>query len=102
MKSSTSPNQQLHPLFSLGQVLATPGAIDVLDRTGTSVTTLLRRHQTGDFGSLCAADVQLNLEAIVTGLRILSCYEIGASRERVWIITEHDRSVSTVLLPGEY
>ncbi|WP_175772006.1 hypothetical protein [Paraburkholderia phenazinium] len=102
MKSSTSAFGQLHPLFPLGQVAATPGAIDVLDRTGTNVTTLLSRHQNGDFGSLCAADVRLNLEAIVVGLRILSCYEIGVLRERVWIITERDRSVSTVLLPGEY
>ncbi|MEW6344836.1 MAG: hypothetical protein RXR20_05005 [Paraburkholderia sp.] len=102
MKPNTSPDHQLQPLFPLGQVVATPGAIDVLDRTGTNATTLLWRHQNGDFGSLCAADVRLNLEAIVVGLRILSCYEIGASRERVWIITERDRSVSTVLLPGEY
>lgn len=102
MKSSAAPNSLPHPLLSLGQVVATPGAIDVLDRTGTNATTLLWRHQNGDFGSLCAADVRLNLEAIVVGLRILSCYEIGASRERVWIITERDRSVSTVLLPGEY
>jgi len=102
MKSSTSPHTLLHPPFPLGQVVATPGAIDVLDRTGTHVMTLLSRHQNGDFGSLCAADVRLNLEAIVAGLRILSCYEIGASRERVWIITEHDRGLSTVLLPDEY
>jgi hypothetical protein len=102
MITSTPPDDRLHPLFPLGQVAATAGAIDVLDRTGTNVTTLLWRHQNGDFGSLCAADVRLNLQAIVVGLRILSCYEIGTSRERVWIITERDRSVSTVLLPGEY
>jgi hypothetical protein len=102
MKSSTSSHNQLQPIFPLGQVVATPGAIDVLDRTGINVTTLLWRHQNGNFGSLCAADVRLNLEAIVVGLRILSCYEIGVSRERVWVITERDRSVSTVLLPGEY
>jgi hypothetical protein len=102
MKSNTSPDHQLQPLFPLGHVVATPGAIDVLDRTGTNVTTLLWRHQNGDFGSLRAADVRLNLQAIVVGLRMLSCYEIGVSRERVWIITERDRSVSTVLLPGEY
>lgn len=102
MKSNVSQDSRLHPLFPLGQIAATSGAIDVLDRTGTNVTTLLSRHQNGDFGSLCAADVRLNLEAIVVGLRILSCYEISASRERVWIITERDRSISTVLLPGEY
>lgn len=102
MNSDISPDNLLHPLFPLGQVVATPGAIDLLDRTGSNVTTLLSRHQNGDFGSVCTTDVRLNLEAIVVGLRILSCYEIGASRERVWIITERDRSVSTVLLPGEY
>jgi len=95
-------NEDKKPLFLLGRTVVTQGAIDVLDRTGTHVTTLLSRHQSGDFGSLCAADVRLNLEAIVAGLRILSCYEIGASRERVWIITAHDRSLCTVLLPDEY
>ncbi|WP_133647754.1 hypothetical protein [Paraburkholderia flava] len=101
MKSDISPGDLLPPLFRLGQLVATPGAIDVLDRTGTNVTTLLWRHQHGDFGSLCEADVRLNREAIAAGTRILSCYEIGASRERVWIITEADRS-TCVLLPDEY
>lgn len=102
MKDNISPNDLLPPLFPPGQILATPGAIEVLDRTGTEVTALLWRHQHGDFGSLCEADVRLNREAIVAGTRILSCYELGVHRERVWIITEADRSSTCVLRPDEY
>ncbi|PQV51902.1 hypothetical protein [Paraburkholderia sp. BL21I4N1] len=91
-----------HPLFPLGRLLATPGAIDLLDRTGTNATSLLHRHQCGDFGDLCASDVQANRDAILTGARILSCYRIGARQEKVWVITEADRDATTILLPSEY
>ncbi|RKE24452.1 hypothetical protein B0G76_8340 [Paraburkholderia sp. BL23I1N1] len=91
-----------HPLFPLGRLLATPGAIDLLDRTGTNATSLLHRHQCGDFGDLCASDVQANRDAILIGARILSCYEIDTRRAPVWIITESGRRVTTILLPSEY
>jgi len=87
-------------LFPLGAVVATPGALDLLDRNGINATTYLARHQCGDFGTLCLADVQENLFAADHGLRILSGYDIG--KERLWIITEADRSSSTLLLPSEY
>lgn len=88
------------PLFRLGMVVATPGALDLLDRNGINATTYLTRHQHGDFGTVCPSDRQENLFAIDHGLRILSAYDI--ERERLWVITEADRSSTTLLLPAEY
>jgi hypothetical protein len=87
-------------LFPLGAVVATPGALDLLDRKGINAASLLARHQHGDFGAIDAADVQANLFAADHGLRILSSYGIG--KERLWVITEADRSATTLLLPSEY
>ncbi|MEZ7524803.1 MULTISPECIES: hypothetical protein [Burkholderia] len=92
----------LEPLFSLGHVLSTPGAIDLLDRTGTNADDLLRRHQSGDWGVVCASDARSNDLAVVNGTRILSTYELGTRRERLWIITEANRRATTLLLPSEY
>jgi hypothetical protein len=60
----------------------------------------LARHATGDWGELCAFDRRQNEIALREGLRVLSSYEVPAGR--VWIITEADRSVTTILLPEEY
>ncbi|WP_071768968.1 hypothetical protein [Burkholderia ubonensis] len=89
-------------LFSLGRVFATPGAIDLLDRTGTNADDLLRRHLSGDWGVVCASDARSNQLAVVDRARILSAYELGARRERLWIITEANRRATTLLLPSEY
>ena len=90
----------LTQLFSLGVVVATPGALDLLDRAGINATTYLERHRCGDFGTLSPHDIHENRFAVNRRLRILSAYEIG--RERLWLITEADRSVTTLLLPSEY
>ena len=90
------------PLFPLGQIVATPGALDLLDRTGINASALLYRHQHGDWGVVCAEDAQSNNQAILVGARIVSAYELGLRRERLWIITEADRRVTTLLLPEEY
>lgn len=95
--TSASPKR---PLFSLGAVVATPGALDLLNRHGTNAASLLARHQYGDFGTLGADDIRENLLSIENGFRILSAYEIAG--ERIWVITEADRSVTTLLLPSEY
>jgi len=87
--------------FSLGQVVATPGALDLLDRTATNALDLLIRHQTGDWGSVPPEDAEENLQSISSGCRILSSYYLNDS-ERLWIITEADRSVTTLLLPDDY
>lgn len=99
-KKPVGPTPESKALFPLGAVVATPGALDLLDRNGINATTYLTRHQRGDFGTVCPSDVQENLFAADHGSRILSAYDIG--KERLWIITEADRSVTTLLLPSEY
>lgn len=89
------------PLFTLGQVVSTPGALDLLDRTGTNAFDLLQRHQHGDWGSVPAEDAEENQRSVEAGYRILSSYFLNDT-ERLWIITEADRSATTLLLPSEY
>ena len=87
--------------FPLGRVVATPGALEVLEKTGISAYRLLARHQAGDWGELSAEDVRENEASLVHGWRLLSAYPLS-NREKVWIITEADRSITTLLLPEEY
>ncbi len=84
----------------LGRVLATPGALRLLSEIGRHPFDYLARHATGDWGDLCAFDRRQNEIALRDGHRVLSSYETAAGR--VWIITEADRSVTTILLPEEY
>ena len=88
-------------LFKYGKIVATPGAAALLAGT-TSVTAsrLLFRHVSGDFGDMCADDVDENNYAIANGLRVMSAYPVAG--EKLWVITEADRSVTTFLLPEEY
>ena len=86
--------------LSLGRVVATPGALKLLSEIGAHPFGYLARHATGDWGELCAYDRRQNEIALREGLRVLSSYPVG--RECVWIITEADRSVTTILLPEEY
>lgn len=88
-------------LFPLGLVVATPLALKELEARGMNPSQLITRHVTGDFGDLCDSDKLSNLDAIQNGGRILSAYKIDSS-EKVWVITEHDRSSSTVLMSSEY
>lgn len=90
--------------FELGACVATPSVLEVLEQQGVSPLDLLKRHSSGDWGEVCAADARENERALKTGLRVLSVYEVnpcGVSR-RVWIITEADRSSTCILLPSEY
>jgi hypothetical protein len=84
----------------LGKVVATPGALKLLSEMGGHPFDLLTRHATGDWGELCAFDRRQNEIALREGLRIFSSYKVPAGR--VWIITEADRSFTTILLPEEY
>ncbi len=90
-----------NPLFNLGDVVATPQSICVLNDHSISVQSLLQRHASGDWGDLCTEDMQANNDALQYGDRLLSSYVISDSC-KVWVITEYDRSVTTVLLPSEY
>ena len=89
------------PLFSLGRMLATPGALDALAAAEASAATYLGRHVRGDWGDLDDEDRQANVLALRCGERLLSAYRLPTG-ERVWIITEWDRSATTVLLPSDY
>ena len=87
-------------LFELGQVVATPAALDLQERHSMTPMQLLQRHVSGDFGDLCDEDKEANNEAIWNEERILSSYKIGD--EKLWVITEADRSSTTILLSNEY
>lgn len=93
-----------HARFELGRVVVTPGALQLLEQVGINVFDLLARHASGDWGDVCAEDAKVNEYAVINGGRVLSVYTLvpGSEDERVWIITEHDRSVTTVLRPDEY
>jgi hypothetical protein len=86
-------------LFNPGQIVATPGALELKHR-GVNLLSYLLRHLSGDWGDLVEEDKQENLFSLDNGLRLLSAYitQLG----RLWIITEADRSVTTFLLPEEY
>jgi hypothetical protein len=92
------------PLFDLGRVVATPGAMDLLVSAGESPARLLERHAGGDWGQVPPEDARENERSLKYGFRILSSYPVGseAGGERVWVITEADRSSTCLLLPGEY
>ena len=87
--------------FAVGRVVATPGAMDALQAAGVDALALLARHVTGDWGDVDAQDAQENEFSIGRHLRILSAYALPDGA-RVWVLTEADRSMTTILLPGEY
>ena len=88
------------PLFSLGRVVATPGAIALMEAARIDPVQLLQRHQSGDWGDLDAEDERENDYAVHRWLRIFSAY--GTPPDRLWVITEADRSLTTILRPDEY
>jgi hypothetical protein len=91
---------QLRISFPLGRILATPGALALSEAHAVDLLPLLIRHRSGDWGDVCADDARANREALDTGLRILSAYDTVAGR--LWVVTEADRSATTILLLSEY
>lgn len=89
------------PLFALGSVYATPGALAALASRSLEPAAFLARHVTGDWGVLDENDTTENQFALEHGTRILSSYPLDDG-ENLWIITEADRSSTTLLLPDEY
>jgi hypothetical protein len=87
--------------FTLGQVVATPASLDLLEEHRRSAVEYLRRHTAGDWGDVDASDQQANEAAVRSGNRLFSVYRITADLS-IWIITEADRSATTILLPSEY
>jgi hypothetical protein len=89
------------PKFRLGSMAVTRGASDAFIRSGDNVGALIVRHVDGDWGDLDDYDASQNDEAVTRDLRILSSYVLSTG-EKVWIITEGDRSRTTILTPDEY
>jgi hypothetical protein len=88
-------------LFELGRIVATPGALQALEAAGEQPAQFLDRHVSGDWGELDDEDKQENEFSLRNGFRIFSAYTTAAG-EKIWIITEADRSATTILLPEEY
>lgn len=89
------------PRFPMGQPVITTAAQSMLERAGLSPTVLLDRHLRGDWGHLEVDDLAENELALLTGKRLLSSYPLF-NGERIWVITEADRSDTTILLPEDY
>jgi len=89
------------PKFEPGQICATPGALEAMNEAEQTPMEFIGRHLYGDWGEVCADDQQANEEALEQKLRLLSAYRTKTG-VKLWVITEADRSVTTVLLPSEY
>jgi len=92
---------ELPKKFPLGQILATPSAMEALRQANQSAADFLLRHATGDWGELSSVDRRQNELALLHGERILSAYRTHQGC-RLWIITEADRSATTIVLPEDY
>jgi hypothetical protein len=94
-------NEKSSVLFLLGQVFLTVGAREALAESGQTANEFLTRHEKGDYGIICEDDRRENELSLREGFRILSSYKT-AKGEKLWVITESDRSYTTALLPEEY
>jgi hypothetical protein len=89
------------PAFELGQIVATPGALAALQKAGQQPGEFLIRHVNRDWGNLSDEDRKENDYSLEHGFRLLSAYRTNAG-DSLWVITERDRTVTTLLLPEEY
>jgi hypothetical protein len=87
--------------FNLGMIVATPGALEALENSGQTPAEFLSRHANSDWGDVDAADAAENELSVAEGFRILSAYKTR-NGVKLWVITEADRSATTILLPDEY
>ena len=87
--------------FALGQTFITPGAQEAIQIAGQTEIEFLRRHMSCDWGELSDEDIVENDVLLKEGFRLLSSYRTGKGQQ-IWIITEADRSATTILLPSEY
>ena len=87
--------------FPLGQTVATPGALDALAKAGQEPSAFLSRHVRGDWGEISDGDRQMNDEGVIAGDRLLSAYTLSTG-VKIWVITEADRSATSLILPEEY
>jgi hypothetical protein len=89
------------PLFALGKIVLTPGALRALAMSGDDPVMYLARHRCGDWGELDDEDWKTNNTELTHAGRLLSAYKLS-NNERIWIITEATRERTTLLLPDEY
>jgi len=101
LDSESNREPQRVPLFELGRIIATRGAIETMERRDIDYTTLLARHVTGDWGDLVDEDHE-NEYAVKHDQLIHSVYGTQDDPDCLWIITEADRSATTILLPDDY
>src|ERR1700733_4892284 len=95
MSQTTAGCIELQPKFPLGDIAATPNALNTIPND--EILNALSRHVRGDWGTLDAEDLKSNERALQFGGRLFSSY-LTSQNVKFWIITEHDRSVTTVLL----
>ena len=93
-------NTEREAKFQLGRIVATPAAMELVRRKNLALNTFVLRHVTGDWGDMADEDKATNDEAVKDEERIHSVYNVGPGR--IWVITEWDRSVTTILLPEDY
>jgi hypothetical protein len=105
---SKTKTRHKHVSFHLGRVVATPGALAALESVGMAPIDYIKRHACGDWGDLCAEDVEANAAALKYGTRIMSTYTLSDD-SKLWIITDGvinpdtgERYATTLLLPEEY
>lgn len=101
MEAQLTPSRTAGLLFSPGEIVGTPAALAVLRQYNLHPIRLLARHLHGDWGEVSPEDAAANRDAVANEGRILSCYVLPTA-ERLWVITECDRSVTTIMLPGEH
>ena len=97
---NTKSTNEHPPRFTLGKIIATRAVFEHLEASNIDASTYLKRHASGDWGDIQTEDKAENEFAVTRRLRLLSSYLIGG--ERIWVITEADRSVTTLLFPHEY
>ena len=100
-ESRMEPHKPAPIKFTMGRLLVTPGAMAALNRSHQEPSLFLGWHCVGNWGELCAEDRATNERALVSGGRIMSVYKTLRA-ETIWVITEGDRSATTLLLPEEY
>jgi hypothetical protein len=101
MEKQMTDTNRLRAKFVLGRTVATPGALRAMEQANQNPFEFLQRHQAGDWGELCEEDKRENEFSVRNGFRILSAYRTR-NDVKIWVITEADRSVTTLLLPHEY
>jgi len=96
-----------NPLFKLGQVVATPGALEALETANQTPWEFITLHVAGNWGVVGTEDAEFNNQSLKDGSRILSAYILKDGKTKIWIITEAEddhgnRAATTLLLPDEY